>query len=181
MANEGHIIVKNNDRRTNAGRYSTKQFFGGLDKGSAKPAFCYPRRAEAKREELATMEKNVNKNMISPDRRMIYEQNMKKLADRVAEIDGSFEGAKKIIEKDKDAWATRRANLAAKIAEGTPTRKQERDRSINPHAVLRREKIGEKGEAPLEQMKRDYTIISRAMQASGDYEEANHSFLKKDK
>jgi hypothetical protein len=176
LANETHVIIKRNP-----GRFSTAQFFKPIDKGSAKPAFCYPRRADALKEDLNSMKRNLKRDMVSPERRMAYEQRIKQLEDKVAKIDESFEGAKEIIEKNKDAWKTRRDNLAAKIAEQTPTRDAVAKRRVNPHAVLRREKQGEKNDAPLEQVKRDYTIISRAFQAAGDYEEANHSFLQRDK
>lgn len=176
MANDTHIIVKKS-----GGRYSTKQFFRPVDKGSSKPAFCYPRRADALKEEHASMKRNLDRDMVSPERRMVYEQKMKQLGDRVREIDESFDGAKKIIEKDKDAWKTRRDNLAAKIRDKIPTRDDVRKKKVNPHAVLRREKQGENGEASLENMKREYTIISRGFQAAGEWEESNHSFLQKDK
>jgi hypothetical protein len=176
LANETHIIVKKG-----ADRFATKQFFRPVDKGSSKPAFCYPRRADALKEEHASMKRNLKRDMVSPERRMVYEQKMNQLGKRVKEIDESFDGAKKIIEKDKDAWKTRRENLAAKISEGTPTRDDVRKKKVNPHAVLRREKQGENGQASLEEMKREYTIISRGFQAAGDYEESNHSFLQKDK
>jgi len=176
MANEGHIIIKKG-----GGRYSTKQFFSPVDKGSSRPAFCYPRRAEHLKEELNSMQRNLDRGMIGPERKMAYEQRKKQLEERVGEIDASFDKAKGIIEKNKDAWKARRDTLANEIREATPTREDVRTRRVNPHSVLRKEKIGDKGSAPLEQKKREYTIISRAFQAAGDYEESNHSFLQKDK
>ena len=106
---------------------------------------------------------------------------MKQLKVMVNIIFESFEIAKKAIESNKDGWKTRRDNLAERIAEMTPTRDDELKRRVNPHAVLRREKQGEKDQPPLEKMKREYTVISRAFQAAGEFEEANHSFLQKDK
>ena len=158
-----------------------KQFFRPVDKGSSKPAFCYPRRADALKEEHASMKRNLNRDMVSPERRMIYEQKMNQLGKRVEEIDASFKGASDIIKKDKDGWKSRRDDLAAKIRDKTPTRDDVRKRKVNPHAVLRREKIGENGDPSLEEMKRDYTTISKAFQAYGEWEEANHSFLQKDR
>jgi hypothetical protein len=178
LANEKFIHVPN---KKSSGRYGTSQFFKEIDKGSAKPAFCYPRRTQALKEEHASMKRNLDRDMVSPERRMAYEQKMNQLGKRVGEIDASFEAAKEIIEKSKDGWKTRRDNLAQKIADQTPTRDDERKKKVNPHAILRREKQGERGEEPLEKSKRDYTIISRAFQASGEYEEANHSFLQRDK
>ena len=175
MANETHIIVKN------PGRWGTKQFFNPVDKGSAKPAFCYPKRAQNLREELKSMERTLDSGLIDPSRRMAYEQKKNILAKRVSEIDASFDNAREIIEKSKDGWKTRRDNLAKKIEQSSPSKQDVRTRRVNPHTVLKQEKEGLKGERPLEQDKRDYTIISRAFQAAGEYEEANHSFLQKDK
>jgi hypothetical protein len=176
LANETHIIVKKS-----GGRYGTSQFYRPIDKGSSKPAFCYPRRADSLKEEYQTMKRNLDRGMVSPERKMVYEQKMNDLGKRVKEIDGSFEAAKEIIEKNKDGWKSRRDNLAEQIAAQTPSREDVRKRKVNPHAVLRREKQGERGGAPLEKTKREYTIISRAFQAAGEYEEANHSFLQRDK
>jgi len=176
VANPGHIIIKKN-----SGKYRTTQFFKEVDKGSAKPAFCYPRRADSLKEEHASMQSALDRDLVSPERRMIYEQKMKQLGSRVSEIDGSFANAKKIINADKDGWKARRDELGKVISEQTPTRDDERKRKINPHSILRREKQGEKGHASLESIKREYSIISRAFQAAGEYEEANHSFLQKDK
>ena len=182
-ANDGHIIIKKSGDKVapQKGRYGTSQFYKSIDKGSSKPAFCYPRRAKVLKEELNTMKKNLDMGNITPERKMAYAQKVKQLENRVSEIDESFNGAKEIIESNKDGWKTRRDNLAEKISDLTPTRDDEIKRRVNPHAVLRREKQGEKGSAPLEKMKREYTVISRAFQAAGDYEEANHSFLQKDK
>ena len=183
MANEGHIIIKKSGEQVapQKGRYGTSQFYRSIDKGSSKPAFCYPRRAQTLKEELKTMEKNLDMGHITPERKMAYRQKMKQLESRVGEIDESFDNAKKIIESNKDGWKTRRDNLAEKISDLTPTRDDELKRRVNPHAVLRREKQGERGDAPLEKMKREFTVISRAFQAAGEFEEANHSFLQKDK
>ena len=182
MANEGHILIKKSaEEKRSVGRFGMNQFFRPVDKGSAKPAFCYPRRTEHLKEELHRMERVLEEGKIDPERRMGYELKAKKVRERVGLIDESFENAKAIIDKDPDVWKTRRDNLATEIAERTPTREAVRNRTVNPHAVLRDEKNGTNGTRPLEELKREYTIISRAFQARGDYEEANHSFLKKDK
>ena len=183
MANEGHIIIKKSGEQVapQKGRYGTSQFYKPVDKGSSKPAFCYPRRADALKREYRTMEKNLDMGHITPERKMAYAQKMKQLGNRIGEIDESFNNAKEIIESNKDGWKSRRDNLAEKISELTPTRDDVMKRRVNPHSVLRREKSGEKGSQPLEKMKREYTVISRAFQAAGEHEEANHSFLQKDK
>ena len=176
MANDGHIIVKKSK-----GRFGTGQFFNPVDKGSAKPAFCYPRRAQGLREELSQMERALKEGQVDPERKMAYELKAKQIRERMVEIDDSFKNAKTIIDKDPDAWKTRRDNLGNEIEERTPSRDDVRKRRVNPHAILRQEKQGSGDKKPLEQLKREYTIISRAFQARGDFEEANHSFLQKDK
>jgi len=182
-ANAGHIIVKGGSEkpRQSQGRYSMSQFFHPVDKGSSKPAFCYPRRAQGLKEELSQMERNIKEDRVDPERRMGYELKAKQIKERVSLIDDSFKNAQEIIDKNPDAWKTRRENLATEIRERTPTRNDKEKRRVNPHGVLRDEKIGSGDQRPLEDVKREYTIISRAFQARGDYEEANHSFLQKDK
>ena len=183
MANSGHIIIKKSesDQPKQSPRWSTKRFFMDVDKGSAKPAFCYPRRSQGLVEELNQMERVIESGQLDGEHKMGYELKAKKLAQRVDLINESFRNAKEIIDKEPDAWKTRRDTLAAEIAERTPTRDDKRKRRVNPHAVLRDEKVGGPGKRPLEEVKREYTIISRAFQARGDNEEANHSFLQKDK
>ena len=183
MANEGHIIVKSGSEKPkqNSGRWGTRQFFRDVDKGSSKPAFCYPRRTEGLKEELSQMKRNIKEHRVDPERAMGYELKAKKIEERVELINESFENAKAIIDKAPDSWKTRRDTLATEIAERSPTREDKRKRRVNPHGVLRDEKVGSAGKRPLEELKREYTIISRAFQARGDYEESNHSFLEKDK
>jgi hypothetical protein len=183
MANEGHIIIKGGSEkpRQSQGRFGMNQFFREVDKGSAKPAFCYPRRTEGLKEELSQMERNIKDGNVDPERKMGYELKAKKIQERVDLINESFKSAKEIIDKNPDAWKTRRDNLATEISDRTPSRDDKRKRRVNPHGILRDEKVGSSGKRPLEDVKREYTIISRAFQARGDYEESNHSFLQKDK
>ena len=181
MDNSGHIIVKKSENeKKNSGRWGTKQFFSPVDKGSARPAFCYPRRTQGLKEELANMERNLKEGTVDPEQKMAYELKAKKIAQRVEEIEGSFDKAKEIIDKAPDSWKTRRDTLAEEIALRSPTREDKRKRRVNPHAILREEKVGGQGKRPLEEIKREYTIISRAFQARGDYEESNSSFLERD-
>ena len=181
MANAGHIIVKKSEsEKQSKGRYGMRQFFNPVDKGSAKPAFCYPRRTKGLQEELNQMERNIKEGRVDPERKMSYELKAKQIKERMEEINASFSNAKSIIDKSPDAWKTRRENLAAEIAERTPSREAVSKRRVNPHGVLRNEKQGTEDKRPLEELKREFTIISRAFQARGDYEEPNHSFLQKD-
>ena len=186
MANEGHIFIKRSESEQKppqqSGRWGTRQFFMPVDKGSAKPAFCYPRRAEAMQEELISRKKLLKSGALDgQENKMSYELKTKEIGKRVDEIFGSFERAREIIEKAPDSWSKRRQTLADEIKERTPTRADKAQKLVNPHAVLREEKVGTGANRPLEEVKREYTIISRALQARGESAEANTSFLQKDK
>jgi hypothetical protein len=106
MANEGHIIVKSGSEkpRQNSGRWGSRQFFRDVDKGSSRPAFCYPRRAEGLKEELHQMERNIKEHRVDPERAMGYELKAKKIKERVELFDESFENSKSIIDKAPDSW-----------------------------------------------------------------------------
>jgi hypothetical protein len=67
MANSGYILIKDGDRSKRA---TYRDFFGPLDKGSAKPSFCYPKRKESLSEEVARMEKNIENGYVSKEREM---------------------------------------------------------------------------------------------------------------
>lgn len=185
MANEGYIFVKKAEsehkRPQTTGRWSTKQFFTPVDKGSAKPAFCYPNRAERLQEEYLSMKRNLDEGNVDPERKLAYKLKTEKIGERLDLINSSFETAREIINKAPDSWIKRRETLAEEIAARTPTRDDVVKRRVNPHSNLKNEKQGTKDKRPLEQVKREYTIISRALQARGEDVDANTSFLQKDK
>lgn len=182
MANEGHIIVKKGRGRPSKGDpRSVSRFYRPVDGKSARPVFCYPGRVDGLRDEVKSMEQALEHGMVTPERKMEYEQRLKNRKKKLTEMEASFSNAVKVINEDKDAWIARREELKNQIIEQTPTRKDYEMHRVNPHAVLRREKHGEKDKRPLEEVKREYTIISRALQAAGDDFESNHSFLQKEK
>ena len=186
MANEGFIFVKKAENEhkqpQSTGRWGTRQFFMPVDKGSAKPAFCYPRRAEAMQDEYRSRKKVLDSGAMDKEEgKMAYELKTKQIGERLEDIYGSFEKAREIIDKAPDSWSKRRETLAEEIKERTPTRDDKIKRRVNPHAVLREEKIGTGTNRPLEEVKREYTIISRALQARGEEAETDSSFLQKDK
>jgi len=115
------------------------------------------------------------------EQKMAYELKNKQMAERLDLINTSFETAREVINKAPESWAKRRETLADEISERTPTRDDMRKRKVNPHANLRNENEGLGDNRPLEEVKREYTIISRALQARGEDANANHSFLQKDK
>ena len=176
MANEGHIIIKKGKGGRKGNRnvgnpMGMRQFFMPVDKGSARPAFCYPKKKEYMEEEVRTMERNLESGNVAPERRMEYKMKLGQLSERLDLVKESCENAEKIVAKDPDAWKKRRDELAKEISDGMPTRDDVRKRRVNPHANLRREK-----QEGLEAKKNEYRIISRALG-----EESNVGFLQKDK
>jgi len=173
MANEGHIIIKRKNRSEFQAEHnpmSVRRFFLPVDKGSSRPAFCYGKKSEFLKEDIDTMKKNLETGAVAPERKSEYKARLNNVEERYDQITESHENAKKIISENPDKWIERRNELAEKIKEGMPTRKDVKDRRVNPHANLRREKEG-----GLEKMKNEYRIISRALG-----EESNISFLQKD-
>jgi hypothetical protein len=185
MANEGHIFIKRPETekpKQTSGRWGVKQFFRPVDKGSNKPAFCYPRRAEGLAEEYEQRKRTLDSGaMDGTENKMQYEMRTKQIGERVDLIKESFDGAREIIDKAPDAWRTRMNTLAKEIKERMPSRDDVIRRRVNPHTNLKNEKVGMGEDRPLEQVKKEYTVIARAFQARGDEAEANSSFLQKDK
>lgn len=144
-------------------------FFGPLDKGAAKPAFCYPERTRILAEEVRKMEKNLSMGFISPERKMAYEGRLRTRQERLGAINKGTENAQKIINEDKDYWAKRRTDLGKEIRAAMPSRKDIEKRRVNPYRVNKMEKEG------LGEKKREFIVISRALG-----EESNVSFLQRD-
>lgn len=165
MANEGHIFVKGK------GKTNVRNFFMPVDKGSNKPAFCYPKRIDALREEVKTMRKNLENNNLTGDRVVSYRQKVEAREKRLAEIEASRTNADELVKTSGKELEERRAYLAEFISENTYTREDEAKGRVNPFRNLKKEK-----EEGLEAAKKEYIIISRALG-----EESNVSFLQKDK
>lgn len=144
-------------------------FFGPLDKGAAKPAFCYPERTRILSEEVRSMERNLNMGYISPERKMAYEDRLKQRKDRLDGINANTEKVQNIVNGDKDYWDKRRKELGKEIRGAMPSRKDVEKRRVNPYRVNKMEKEG------LGEKKREYIVISRALN-----EESNVSFLQRD-
>jgi hypothetical protein len=144
-------------------------FFGPLDKGAAKPAFCYPERTRILKEEVRKMERNIEMGYISPERKLAYESRLKARRERLDAINENAANAHKIVTDNPDYWAKRRRELGKEIRAAMPSRKDVEKRRVNPHRVAKMEKEG------LGEKKREYIIISRALG-----EESNTSFLQRD-
>jgi hypothetical protein len=167
MANAGFIIVKGADGSGH--RASYRDFYGPLDKGSAKPSFCYPKRKEALEEEVQSMKKSIESGYVSTEKLMEYKSKMRTKTERLDKINEQESAARKLFEENKDNWLKRRGALAEEITAATPSRADVSKRRVNPFTTLKKEKSG------LEEKKREFVVLSRL---AG--EESNISFLQKD-
>ncbi len=167
-ANSGYIIIKDKDNRDCKKNYK-ELFFGPLDKGSAKPSFCYPLRKEALKEDIKKMERALESGYVPKDREMESRVNLKTKKDRLDAINSQEAEAKKLFRENKDAFIKRRTELAEEIRAAMPSRTDVRKRIVNPHSVLKKEKSG------LEEKKREFVVLSRLAE-----EESNLTFLQRD-
>ena len=168
MAHSGFIIIKK-DGDEKGHRATYRDFYGPLDKGSAKPSFCYPRRKEALQEEVDKMQKAIDNGYISKEREMESKIQLRTKKKRLDDINAQESAAKKLFEENKDSWMKRRDALAEEITAATPTMADVKKRRVNPFTTLKKEKGG------LEEKKREYIVLSRL---AG--EESNISFLQRE-
>lgn len=166
MAYSGYIVVKDGDKGRRA---SYKDFFGPLDKGAARPSFCYPKRKENLEETVKSMERAIASGYVTEDKRMGLEIELRKRKEHLDKLNEQESAAKKLFDENKDKWLERRTKLAEEISNATPTRSDKKKRVVNPHRILQKEKSG------LQEMKTEYIVLSRL---AG--EESNVSFLQKD-
>jgi len=163
MAESPTVIIKKSPEKD----YRT--FYGPLDKGANKPSFCYPQRIERMAEEVKQMEKALEHNHVPPDHRAMYEANFKKKKTRLEGIREWKETAEKEFNKDPDFYQKRFKDLKKEIRELMPSRKEVKEKRVNPHTVLKREKSG------LEDKKREFMVLGKLLG-----EETNVSFLQRD-
>ena len=120
------------------------------------------------------MQRVLDQGHITADRRMDFENKLKQHQARLDALRENKDNAAKIINEDPDAWAKRRKELAEEISNSMPSRKDVNKKRVNPFRNLKKEKSG------LEAKKKEYIIISKAMQAAGHDVDSNISFLEKD-
>lgn len=170
------IIVKDGPKRR------IDDFRRDHDKGSARPAFCYPRNIEDLKSEVNRAEKFLASNPeITPERKsaLITQTKMKK--DRLESIEAQVKEVKKEFNKDTKYWEERRKELAEKIQSNTPSRTDVKEKRVSPWAVNKMEK-GLKGKIglstgesmTLEEIKKEYQGISRMMD-----EESNVGYIQR--
>jgi hypothetical protein len=164
--NAGYVIVKGKEKP-----YNYRDFYGPLDKGSAKPSFCYPSRKQDLKEEVEKAEKLLDSGYISKDKEMEFRVNLNMKKKRMDDINAQEADAKSMFEENKDMLMKRRKELGKDISAAMPSRDAVKKKLVNPHKILKMEKQG-----GMEDKKREYIILSRLAD-----EEANVSFLQSDK
>jgi hypothetical protein len=164
MANEGFVYVKGK------GELDVSRFFTPVDKGAAKPAFCYPAKMKDFKESVDSMQRALERGQVNKEHELSYRVKFEKHRERLEQLRESTETAKNVIAEDPDGWNKRREELKKKITAAMPSRKDIKERRVNPHSVARMEKSG------LGKLKTEYQIISRAMG-----EDSNISFLEREK
>lgn len=170
-ANSGYIIVKgggaDNQKEKPQG---IRAFYGPLDKGSAKPSFCYPAQKEALREEIRWMEKELKDGNVSETRVLKVKADLKQKQTRYDKICEQEADANKLFKENKDSCIKRRDELKEIISAGMPSIKDVEKKRVNPHKIVEDEK--KKG---LGKIKTEYQILSHLADA-----ESNTKFLQRD-
>lgn len=152
-------------------------FLRDHDKGSRKPAFCYPRNVEDLKTEVERTQKFLERygdRDIAPERRAALQTDLTKKKARLDAIQAQTKEAKQEFKSDPDYWNNYRKELAQNISENTPSRTDVKDRRVNAWQVNKVEK-GVKGKKTVngmlmsnEEMKTEYQIISRLMDEDSD-------------
>lgn len=159
------IIVKDKEKAKQMGY---KQFIGEVSKGSARPSFCSPGGVIKIEETVADMKKNLQDGNVDSSQREQYKINLKIHEDRVSAIKDEKDSALKTYHENQDYWDKRVEELGKEIKAETPSRKDVKDRLVNPHTVLRKEMDG------LREKKLEYQILQRLRD-----EDSNISYLQK--
>jgi hypothetical protein len=159
------IIIKGKEKP-----YNYRDFYGPLDKGAAKPSFCYPSRKQDLKEEIEKGQKVLDSGYISKDKEMEFRVALTAKKKRMDEIESQEGKAKELFTENKDTLMKRRDDLKDEIKKAMPSRESVKRRLVNPHTTLKMEKGG------LEDKKREFVILSRLAD-----EESNIGFLQKEK
>ncbi len=170
MASPGYIIIKGSGDGEKSKPQGIKAFYGPLDKGSAKPSFCYPAQKEALREEVRQMEKALSDGYVAETRVLKVKQDLKVRKERLDKLNEQEANANKLFKENKDACMKRRDELKEIISQGLPTTKDVEKRRVNPHRLFEQEK--KKG---FGQLKTEFQILSHLAD-----EESNVRHLQRD-
>jgi gas vesicle protein len=164
------IIIKGKGKDGQDRKATYKDFYGPLDKGSAKPSFCYPRMKDAMKEDVDSMKRNLEHGFIDKTKEMQVRADMKVKEKRLKELDAQESEARKLFKEGKDDWMKRREDLAEEIKAAMPSSTDVAKRRTNPYRIMQDEKqrgLGEK--------KKEFQILSHLAD-----EESNTSFLQRD-
>jgi hypothetical protein len=167
----GYIIIKGGGAdKQNDKPQGIKAFYGPLDKGSAKPSFCYPAQKEALKEEVRQMEKAISNGFVAETRVLKVKQDLKMKQERLDKLNEQESTAKKLFKANEDSCMKRREELKEMISQGIPTSRDVEKRRVNPHRIATDEKV--KG---LGKLKTEFQILSHL---AG--EESNTKFLQRE-
>jgi len=169
MANASYIIIKSGEG-DKVQKSGYKSFYGPLDKGSAKPSFCYPRQKESLKEDIKSMEKSLKDGYVAETRVLKVKNDLKMKKERLDKINAQESDAIKLFKENKDACIKRREELKEMIADGMPTAKDVSKKRVNPHKQFENEKTKGFGK-----LKTEYQILSHLAD-----EETNTKFLQRD-
>ncbi len=150
------------------------EFFRPHDKGSARPAFCFPSAIQTMREDYNKIEKLLNSRLFNAANEPELKARRNQLKNRLRDIDKQLvEVRKEVSGENADYWNGRRKELGEKIREISPSKTDRAKKRVSPHEVLKREKGGKGiikisdehgGDAlTLSEAKKEFMIISRAM------------------
>ena len=170
MSNAAYILIKGSGEGDKVQKGDFRKFYGPLDKGSAKPSFCYPKQKETLREEIRQMERALKDGYVAETRVMKVKQDLRLRKERLDKINEQEADAMKLVKDNKDAIVKRRTELSEVIAQGIPTAKDVEKRRVNSQRIADNEK--KKG---LGKLKLEYQILSHALE-----EESNTAFLQRD-
>jgi len=172
MANAaaGYIIIKGAGDGEKVKKQGIKAFYGPLDKGSAKPSFCYPTQKEELRKEIDRMERSLSDGYVAENRRLKVRSDIKMKKERLDGIEAQEADARKLFKANEHACIERRNELAEIIKNRMPAAKDVEKKKVNPHRIYQDEKRGGFGK-----LKQEYQILSHL---AG--EESNTHFLQRD-
>lgn len=166
----GYILIKGSGEGDKVQKTGINAFYGPLDKGSAKPSFCYPKQKESLEEEIKGMKKSLKDGYVAETRILKVKNDLRMKEERLDKIKSQESDAVKLFKENKDACMKRRDELKEIIAAGLPTSKDVEKKRVNPHKLFENEK--KKGFGKL---KTEYQILSHLAD-----EESNTRFLQKD-
>lgn len=165
------IIIKSEPKR------SMRQFFFPHDKGSGRPAFCYPENISSLKEDTEKLEKLIQSRMIHPSHELEAKDRLRQLKGRLKEIEKQQHEVKTEMSKNREFFTSRREELAVLIREHTPSKSQRKLKKVSGREIYAREK-GLKGKLPallhggetftLEEAKREFMMLSKALGEDSD-------------